>query len=55
MKKTIFALALMVTLPSCGASSTESSAPEADSTAVTVDSAACPSADSTCVDTCTAK
>ena len=38
MKKTIFALGLIVTLASCGGNSTEVEAPKADSTAVAVDS-----------------
>lgn len=54
MKKTILALALMVTLASCGGSAPEATTPAVDSTAVAVDSAAC-CADSTKVDSCVAK
>ena len=52
MKKTIFALGLMVTLASCGGAAKEE-APKADSTAVAVDTTAkCATTDS-CAAVCT--
>lgn len=53
MKKTILALALMVTFASCTGAATEAEAPKADSTVVAVDSVAC-TVDTTCVVTSTA-